>query len=84
MTLFDKLFSHFLWCFVGIKIGTTSVLHDSESPMNVGHCVEPGCYSRAINYNASSKQMSALAELSIECRQSISVSHSSLRVQKSN
>ncbi|EFX66774.1 neurexin IV [Daphnia pulex] len=54
--------------------GTTSVPHDSESPTNVGHCTEPGCYSRTIRYNATSKQMSALAELSVECHQSIVVS----------
>ncbi|XP_046458291.1 uncharacterized protein LOC124205042 [Daphnia pulex] len=62
----DAIFVH-----CDMTTGTTSVLHDSESPMNVGHCVEPGCYSRAINYNATSKQMSALAELSTECHQSI-------------
>ncbi len=58
----------------GVSIGTTSVPHDTESPTNVGHCAEPGCYSRTINYNATSKQLSALAELSIECHQSIVVS----------
>jgi len=39
----------------------------------VGHCTDPGCYSRLINYNASIKQMKALAELSTECHQSIKV-----------
>ena len=53
--------------------GSTSVLHDSEGPMNVGHCTDPGCYSRAINYNASQRQIGALAELSEECHQSIQV-----------
>ncbi len=56
--------------------GSTSIPHDSEGPMNVGHCADPGCYSRAINYNASSRQMAALAELSNECHQSIQVSRS--------
>ncbi|XP_046461282.1 uncharacterized protein LOC124207727 isoform X1 [Daphnia pulex] len=51
--------------------GTTSIPHDSQSSMNVGHCADPGCYSRAIAYNASSRQMSALTELSAECHQSI-------------
>jgi hypothetical protein len=41
--------------------------------MNVGHCADPGCYSRAINYNATVRQMSALTELSAECHQSIKV-----------
>ncbi|XP_046462614.1 uncharacterized protein LOC124208790 isoform X1 [Daphnia pulex] len=50
---------------------STSIPHDSEGPLNVGHCADPGCYSRAINYNATSRQMSALAELSAECHQII-------------
>ena len=25
--------------------GSTSILHDSESPIDVGHCADPGCYS---------------------------------------
>ena len=53
--------------------GSTSVPHDSESSIDVGHCVDPGCYSKAINYIATSRQMSALAELSAECHQSIKV-----------
>jgi hypothetical protein len=57
---------------LGFK-GSTSVLHNSESPMNVGHCPDPGCYSRAIKYDASTRQMTALAELSNECHQSIKV-----------
>ncbi len=55
--------------------GSTSILHDSESAMDVGHCADPGCYSRPINYNATTRQMEALAELSNECHQSIRVSH---------
>ena len=62
-----KFFIHFL-----VK-GSTSVLHDSESPVDVGHCADPGCYSRLINYNATIKQIKALAELSSECHQSIKV-----------
>ena len=53
--------------------GSTSVLHDSESPMDVGHCADPGCYSRAVRYNATAKQMNTLAHLSSECHQSIQV-----------
>ncbi len=53
--------------------GTSSILHDSESTINVDKCYEPGCYSRQINYNASEKQIAALAELSSECHQSIRV-----------
>ena len=56
-----------------LQIGSTSILHDSEFPIDVGHCTDPGCYSRSINYNASSKQMKSLAKLSTECHQSIKV-----------
>ncbi|EFX82762.1 hypothetical protein DAPPUDRAFT_316492 [Daphnia pulex] len=51
--------------------GSTSILHDSETPIDVGHCADPGCYSRAINYNASMKQMESLIALSSECHQFI-------------
>ncbi|XP_032780852.2 uncharacterized protein LOC116919081 [Daphnia magna] len=60
-----------IYVYCDMTSGTTSVLHDSEGPRDVGHCAEPGCYSRAVNYNASSRQMAALAELSAECHQSI-------------
>jgi hypothetical protein len=53
--------------------GSTSVVHDTEMSLDVGHCAEPGCYSKAINYNATSRQMAALAQLSNECHQSIKV-----------
>ncbi len=59
---------HVIW-----PSGSTAIAHDSESSMDVGHCADPGCYSRTINYNATSRQMSALAELSAECHQSIKV-----------
>ena len=40
--------------------GATSILHDSESPMNINHCADLGCYSRPIiRYNATEKQMNA-------------------------
>lgn len=53
--------------------GSTSIPHNSELPTNVGHCGDPGCYSMPVMYNASSRQMTALAELSYECHQSIQV-----------
>jgi hypothetical protein len=53
--------------------GITLIGHNSESAINVGHCLDPGCYTRSIAYEASSKQISALIELSDECRQSIKV-----------
>ena len=55
--------------------GTTSIPHDSELETDVGHCSQPGCYSKKINYDASDKQMAALAELSVECHQSIKVEY---------
>ena len=60
-----------MYCFL---IEKTSVLHDSEDPTNVGHCADPGCYTRPIKYLASTRQMDALSELSSECHQSIRVS----------
>jgi hypothetical protein len=56
-----------------IYAGSTSVPHDSEFPINVGHCSDPGCYSRAVNYNASQRQMKVLTDISAECHQSIKV-----------
>ena len=54
--------------------GSTVISHDSESPIEVSHCPDPGCYSRAINYNVTSiRQLAALTEMSAECRQSIKV-----------
>ena len=55
--------------------GSTSITHDSESQTNVGHCTNPGCYSRNITYNATNRQIRALAELSQECHQLITVSY---------
>jgi len=59
----------FVYC--DMTTDTTSIPHDSEGPMDVGHCADPGCYSKSISYNASSRQMAALADLSVECHQSI-------------
>ncbi|XP_057369391.1 uncharacterized protein LOC130690394 [Daphnia carinata] len=60
-----------IYVYCDMTTGSTSIAHDSESPINVGHCAEPGCYSRTINYNASNKQIKALIELSAQCHQSI-------------
>ncbi len=59
--------------FLCLIIGSTSILHDSEAQIDVGHCTDPGCYSRPITYSASMRQMAALAELSNTCHQSIKV-----------
>ena len=53
--------------------GATSILHDSELETDVGRCVNRGCYSREINYEASKRQIAVLLELSAECHQSIKV-----------
>ncbi|XP_046459310.1 uncharacterized protein LOC124205831 [Daphnia pulex] len=60
-----------IYVYCDMTSGSTSILHDSESAINVGHCADPGCYSRSIKYNASIGQIKALAELSFECHQSI-------------
>ncbi|KAK4011391.1 hypothetical protein OUZ56_020505 [Daphnia magna] len=60
-----------IYVFCNMTTGSTAVPHDSESPTDVGHCADPGCYSKAVNYVASSRQMLALAELSAQCYQSI-------------
>lgn len=61
-----------IFVFCDMSTGSTVISHDSESPMEVDHCPDPGCYSRAINYNVTSiRQLAALAEMSAECRQSI-------------
>ncbi|XP_046641561.1 uncharacterized protein LOC124326839 [Daphnia pulicaria] len=58
--------------FCDMSTGSTVVSHDSELPMEVDHCPDPGCYSRAINYNGTSiRQLKALAEMSAKCQQSI-------------
>ena len=54
---------------------TTLVSHDSEATIDVGNCNTPGCYTRAINYagGATTRQLAALVDLSISCRQFIRV-----------
>ena len=51
----------------------TLIGHDSENVMDVGHCKEPGCYSKNVTYDATMRQISALASLSVECHQTIKV-----------
>ncbi len=70
MYIYSIIYRHLFW---HVLLGSTSILHDNEAPMNVGHCADPGCYSQPIVYNATMKQMNALAELSKECHQSIQV-----------
>ncbi|XP_057365355.1 uncharacterized protein LOC130686079 [Daphnia carinata] len=53
------------------RYGKTSILHDSESKMDIGNCTEPGCYSRPIKYYASDRQIQALIQLSHGCSQTI-------------
>ena len=60
-------------CLIYLQLGATSILHDSELEINVGQCAHRGCYSRKINYDASDRQITALADLSAECHQSIKV-----------
>ncbi|XP_046645838.1 uncharacterized protein LOC124336182 [Daphnia pulicaria] len=60
-----------IYVYCDMTSGSTSILHNSESSLNVGHCAEAGCYSRSINYNSSMGQIKALMELSTECHQSI-------------
>lgn len=52
------------------------VSHDSEAITDVGNCNDPGCYSKIIKYNATIKQLAALVDVSISCRQSIRVINS--------
>ncbi|XP_046633654.1 uncharacterized protein LOC124313031 isoform X2 [Daphnia pulicaria] len=60
-----------IYVYCDMNSGSTSVVHDTKMPLDVGHCAEPGCYSKVINYNATIRQMAALAQLSSECHQSI-------------
>jgi hypothetical protein len=63
-----------IYVYCNMASGSTEILHDTESKTDVGNCADPGCYSKAINYNATMRQIMALAELSNECHQSIRVS----------
>ena len=45
------------------------VSHNSEESIQVDRCLDPGCYSRSVTYNATMRQMWALTQLSQSCRQ---------------
>lgn len=53
--------------------GTTSVLHNSENVGFVKQCADPGCHTVTVKYLPSERQIIALTDLSLECRQSIKV-----------
>ena len=50
---------------------STIISHDSEETIEVGHCTDPGCYSRQITYDAPIEQIQSLIELSNTCNQQI-------------
>ena len=50
---------------------STIISHDSEVKIEVGHCTDPGCYSRQITYDAPKEQIQSLIELSNTCNQQI-------------
>ena len=52
-----------------MKPGTTSILHDTEEKTSVPSCVDPGCYTKQIKYNATLRQMVMLADISRSCQQ---------------
>ena len=62
-----------IYVYCNMASGSTEILHDTESKTDVGNCADPGCYSKAINYSATMRQIMALADLSNECHQSIRV-----------
>ena len=49
----------------------TKISHNSEDNIKVGHCEDPGCYSREITYEAPMEQIQSLIELSKSCSQEI-------------
>ena len=63
-----------IYVYCNMATGSTEILHDSELKTDVGNCADPGCYSKAVNYNSTMRQMTALVDLSNECHQSIRVS----------
>ena len=62
-----------IYVYCNMATGSTEILHDSELKTDVGNCADPGCYSKAVNYNSTMRQMTALVDLSNECHQSIRV-----------
>jgi hypothetical protein len=62
-----------IYVYCNMASGSTEILHDAESKTDVGNCADPGCYSKAVNYNATMRQIMALIDLSTECHQSVRV-----------
>jgi len=58
-----------------LETGVTSVLHDAEIEIPIPVCADTAdCYIKDINYsNATVKQMTALAELSENCHQTVKI-----------
>ncbi len=62
-----------IYVYCNMASGSTEILHDTELKTVLGHCANPGCYSKVVNYNATMRQIMALAEFSTECHQSVRV-----------
>jgi len=45
------------------------ISHNSEESIQADRCLDPGCYSRSVTYNATMRQMVALTQFSQSCRQ---------------
>ena len=60
-----------VFCDFTDDVATTRVSHDSEMKTEVEHCIDPGCYSRKINYDAPLEQIQSLIDLSESCTQQI-------------
>jgi len=64
----------YLTLYVYNIIETTSIYHDTEVKTDVTACLDPGCYTKAIAYNATMRQLAALADISSSCKQYVRVS----------
>ena len=54
--------------------GMTLIGHNLEvNRLDTGTCTTPGCYTRAVTYNVTYRQMEALIEISDTCRQNFQV-----------
>ena len=56
-----------------ILLGSTEIGHDSLDSMETDDCTGAGCFQRAVHYNVSIRQMTALARLSKDCIQPFQV-----------
>ena len=56
-------------------IETTSIYHNTEAKTDVTSCADPGCYTKAIKYNATMRQMLNLADISASCQQYFKVNN---------